>query len=81
MSQLAMAARIQLEIGSDEDPRGPHRMVLNGVDVSAQVRSVDFHLEGGGVGDVRVTFGDPHLTIEGFAQFINAGSDKEADRG
>jgi hypothetical protein len=81
MSQLAMAARIQIESGIDGDPRGPHRVVINGVDVSLQVRSVDFHIEGGDSADVRVTFANPNLTLEGLAQIVAADSDEGADCG
>jgi hypothetical protein len=66
-------AQIQLEAGYDQ--RHPYltRIVIDGRDVSHQVRKVEFVAEGGETTDVRVTYTNAHVTAEGAVSLAEGG--------
>lgn len=66
-------AQVQIEVGCDE--RYPHlsRIVIDGRDVSHQVRRVEFVAEGGETTDVRVTYANAHVTAEGAVTLAEGG--------
>jgi hypothetical protein len=64
-------ARIQIETAVD----GPtvHRVLIDGRDVSWQVRSLKFDLEGGEVADVHVTYARAVVSAEGDISLAEGG--------